>query len=406
MEIVALSPIALGPTALAPSGLTVDYFPGGEADAGVSARLNRTLDDVTCASTGVVVAHVVGSLSSTLDSVTISSTGDVQTPAGESVRFTMVAADWDVSVTAFRAGESGSNYFGAFIAIPSVAHGDHAWYFTHDGRGWDPQPYNAALTGYTMHQIDLAAGDRTDAQVATAVRSAIDGAAIYDTVGGSGANVDITSDIDAGGCFTGEDTPGASGCWGSREDTPAATSTVVNAIHAATTFTAGPALISALGTRLTDAGDPFRMALHTGGSLATGGGGTTVTEADLEDTVLFCETGQVTGSGTGWVVEPLVPAQIDVMADNTVVQYGFKGETTTTLGNFMSTGAPGDTDQNVQNLQSFVTGDLDPDPSVAYPATLEGVGLDSSFAVMLMIAFEYRVAPQRGDAGGITVTEL
>jgi len=406
VEIFALSPFALEPIALGPSALTADYGQSVEADPNVTLHLSRTLADVTLTSAANVVAHVVGTLSQTLASVTLTSAADVQTPVGETIRFAMPAATYSTTVADFRTGTSGSNYFGAFIAIPSGSIGNHAWYFTHNGFGWNPQAYNAALSGYTMHAIDLAAGGRTAAQVATAVRSAIDGTALYAAAGGSSANVEITDDIDADGCFTGSSSPGAAGAFGCREDVPVFDGNPIGVgLQAFASFTAGPALVTGLATRLNSAGDPVRLCLYTGGTAASGGGGVVNPTPDWDDTVLFCEAA-TTGSGTGWVCQALVPGEVDVLADNTAVQYVLKGETSSTHGSFTTMGSVSDSDLGQQQLSTIDTGDMDPDPSLTFPASLEGFSLAGSFSVVLMIAFEYRVAPQRGDAGGITLTVL
>ncbi len=327
-------------------------------------------------------------------------------PSGETVRFTVPAATWDVSSTAFRAGVSGSNYLGAFVAIVGDGMADHAWYFTHNGRGWDPQPYNASLTGFTMHAIDLAAGNRTNAQVATALRSAIDGAALYDSVGGAGAQVDIDGDIDAAACFTGSSSPGTAGAFGCREDTPVFDGNPISGgLQAFAQFTTGPALITAIGTRLNTAGDPVRLGLYEGGTAASGGASVVNPVPDWDDTAILCEI-EATGSGTGWVNEPLTPGQVAVMADDTPVQIVLNGETTNTHASFTTMGVVVDSDLGQQQLAVIDTADMDPDPTLTFPASLEGFDLVGSFSVVLMVAFEYRQAPQRGDAGGITVEDI
>lgn len=407
MDSIVLSPFALGPIALSPSALTVDYPPAEDADPNVTARLTRTLADVTLSSTANVVAHVTASLTATLASVTLSSTADVETPVGETIRFAMPAADFDVSDAAFRAGAGGSNYLGAFIAIVGDGMADHAWYFTHDGYGWDPQPYNASLTGFTMHQIDLAAGDRTNAQVATAVRSAITGASLYTSVGGSSANVEVTGTIDAAACFTGSSSPGTAASWGDHNDTTSFDANpVTEALHAYSQFTAGPALITGMGARLNTAGDPVRLALYTGGTAASGGSGVVNPTPDWDDTVLLCETGQMTGSGTGWVWIPLTPGEVAVLNDNANVQHLLKGNTSSTHGSVRNTGDMGTSDLAAQQIALISTSDIAASAAVAYPASLEGFSLTGSFSVVLQTAFEYRQAPQRGDAGGITLTVL
>lgn len=406
-----LSPFALGPIALAPSGLTVNYDSDGTApvDPRVVARLSQTLDSVVLTSTAIVTAHIDASFAQTLDDVTLSATAEVETPAppaGEVVRFAMVAADYDNTDASWRSGDGGSNYFGAFVAIPSATVGDHAWYFTHDGLGWNPQPYNASLTGYTMHAVDLAAGDLADTAVATALRAAISGEALYDTVGGSGVNVEVTDDIDAAGAFTGAGSGlGTSATWGDQnEDETNIGGVLTAAILGHATFTDGPAIVFGLGVRVDPAGDPVRLALYTGGSAATGGSGLVQT-ADLDDTAVFCEA-TVVGSGIGWQWTPLPPAQVDELADSTSVQLVMKAEATSTRGTFRSTGNPGTSDMTNQQIALVAASAVDPDPAVAYPSTLEGADIDASFSVIPQLAFAYRRTPHRGDAGGITVTDI
>ena len=393
----------LGPGNLAGRARFADMTASGSATVAVQLSGGATFADVTASGSAAVAVQLSGG--ATFADVTASGSAEVTDPPGETVRITVPAASWDVSVSAFRSGASGSNYFGAFVAIPSVDLGDHAWYFTHDGLGWDPQPHNASLTGYTMHAIDLSAGAVTAANVATALRSAM--SSVYSTVGGTGANVDVTDAIDSAGAFTGSSSPGAAGAWGCREDSVFFDANPISsAMLAHADFTAGPALVTGLAARLNTAGDQVRLAVYEGGGPGSEAASPNrVQTADLAGTDLLCET-VITGSGTGWVCQPLAPAQVHELADNTDTQLLIKGETSSTHASFVSTGAPGTGDLTVQQLALLDTGDVDPDPTVAYPSTLEGTTIGSSFSVMLMIAFEYRTAPQRGDAGGITVTAL
>lgn len=385
-----------------PDGEVVPVTPG-------VITLRRTLGAVTLSSTVSAVGQVSATVATTLGAATLSSTVTAETPpppTGETVRATMPAATWSLDDADFRAGEGGSNYFGAFVAIVGDGIDDHAWYFTHDGYGWDPQPYNASLAGFTMHAVNLGAGAQTNTAVATALRAAIDAAAIYDDVAGTGANVEVTGSIVAASCFTGSSTPGTSASWGSHEDVPVFDGNPLSvASQAYSLFTDGPAIATGLGVRLASAGDPVRMALYTGGTAASGSGGTiVVAAADWDGTALHCES-EIGGSGTGWVWQPLTPDQVAELADNTPVQYVVKGETVDTHGSF--TTAPDIGELNNQQLATIESTDIDPDPSVAFPSSLDAItDLAGSFGVVWMVAFEYRQSPHRGDAGGITITAL
>lgn len=328
---------------------------------------------------------------------------------GESVRFAMPAATFTTADASFRVGEGGSNYFGAFVAIVGDGMADHAWYFTHNGFGWNPQPYNASLTGFTMHAVNLAAGNRTAAQVATALRSAIDGEGLYETVGGASGNVDVTGAIDAAACFTGEASPGTAASWGDHNAATSGGGAVVNALHAHSVFTAGPALVTGIGAPLSnDSGNEISLALFTGGTAASGGSGVVNPTPDWDDTDLFCESVVISGDGggTAWTWRSLTPDQVAELADNTNVQHMLKGNTAAMLIGFRSTGDMGTSDLTAQQIALVDAGDIDPDANVAWPTTLEGVSLAGSFSVVMQCAFEYRQAPHRGDAGGITVSVL
>ena len=138
--------------------------------------LRRTLPAPTLSSTVTAVGQVSASVVATLPTPTLASTVSAVTPdppTGESVRFAMVDATYSTADADYRVGEGGSNYFGAFIAIAGDGIDDHAWYVTHDGRGWDPQPYVAELAGYTMHAVDLPAGTVDADDVATADRKSV-----------------------------------------------------------------------------------------------------------------------------------------------------------------------------------------------------------------------------------------
>lgn len=374
------------------------------------ATLRRTLESVTLSASASVVSTHEASLAVTLGDVTLASEATVETPTpptGESVRFAMVDATYSTADADYRLGEGGSNYFGAFIAIAGDGIDDHAWYVTHDGRGWDPQPYVAELAGYTMHAVDLPAGAVDADDVATALRTAIDGEALYDTVGGTGPNVDVTGSILAASCFTGESTPGTAASWGSHETTADFDSNpIAVAIHAFASFTEGPAIITGIGARLASAGDDVAAAVYTGGQAASGGSGIVIPVADFDGTSLLAST-VLTGSGTGWVWESFTPADVAEVADGTPLQLLLKGETTSTHGSFRFQGNLGTSDLTVQQLATLQSSDVDPDPTVAWPSSLDAItDLAGNFGVVLMIAIEYRQAPHRGDAGGITVTAL
>lgn len=372
--------------------------------------LRRTLPAPTLSSTVTAVGQVSASVIATLPTPTLASTVTAVTPdppTGESVRFAMVDATYSTADADYRLGEGGSNYFGAFIAIAGDGIDDHAWYVTHDGRGWDPQPYVTELAGYTMHAVDLPAGTVDADDVATALRTAIDGEALYDTVGGTGPNVDVTGSILAASCFTGESTPGTAASWGSHETTADFDSNpIAEAIHAFAEFTDGPAIITGIGARLASAGDDVAAAVYTGGQAASGGSGIVIPVADFDGTSLLAST-VLTGSGTGWVWESFTPADVAEVADGTPLQLLLKGETTSTHGSFRFQGNLGTSDLTDQQLAVLQSSDVDPDPTVAWPSSLDAItDLSANFGVVLMIAIEYRQAPHRGDAGGITVTAL
>lgn len=125
----------------------------------------------------------------------------------ESLAITFPPAAFLVDEGVHRQGIAGSTLLGSYVAIPGRALvSNHYFWCTHDdggGRfvGVDPGPYEAALAGYTGHEVQLASGQRTAAQVATAVASVAAG--VYDSAIAVGATVTIEDTIDAASAFIG-----------------------------------------------------------------------------------------------------------------------------------------------------------------------------------------------------------
>ncbi|TXH17467.1 MAG: hypothetical protein E6R03_03945 [Hyphomicrobiaceae bacterium] len=89
-------------------------------------------------------------------------------------------------------GRLGSHIVGHYWLLG----GTHYVWYTHDGSGFDPGDFDAALAALDGIEVTLAAGNRTAAQVATATASAIDGEGTYAAVA-DGVEVTVTGTDEA-----------------------------------------------------------------------------------------------------------------------------------------------------------------------------------------------------------------
>lgn len=262
-----------------------------------------------------------------------------------------------------REGRAGSNFAGAHVLLGA---GAYLWW-SHDGAGIDPGLYEPALAGLTGHEIALDPGivDAADVATATAlVVAAIDG---WDAAA-DGADLTITGPeaVTLGGSWDDAD---AGAMVGMRSFTVAGAPiegpiTTVLAQHLPDPGLALPvvAVDVAIGS-VANVGDRWRVALWT----AAGGTTTPAGETRLADLGQIATAEIVADS---WA-RIYLPADVLVTADQ-AMWLSLKGEigTTTVGGRLTGDGLIGD--WTAQNLQQADGVDIDPDATVAWPATWPG----------------------------------
>lgn len=318
---------------------------------------------------------------------------------------TLAPVSFDTRRRAAIQGTYGSTGNFAYLAIEARAGGTNRyfWCSQDDGSGRqcnvDPGDFVAALAGYTGHEIQLGSGIVSAATRATAYRAAI---GTYYTTGGTGADVSITGAIEnvtVGGAFTSR---GTAGLFGNHTDVSFTNGNPFNdaiAVHG--TWAAGDAAVSAIGVLLgTPAGEDVRLALYTGGSSSSFAGTTLVAD------------GIVTATGTGNVYAwlSLTATQAASIADGTSVWLVAKTNAGGTLFPAFSNVGGAQEDWTDRNLVIFDVGQIDLDPTVAFPSSLAGLSSDIATGnpVVMMAAIEYRTAPFVGDCslGGATTQGL
>lgn len=321
--------------------------------------------------------------------------GEVAPPPSTFVA-TLAPASLDTRRRAFIGGHGGNTAAGAYLRIEATSGTNRYAYCSVDGYGFDPGPYTAELAGYEGVEVALTGPTVTAAARAAAYASAL---GAYYTTSSTGADLEITgaiAGVTVGGAFTARGTAGLFGNHTSAPNTNGNPFNAALAVHG--TFTAGPALATAIGILLgTPAGDDVRIGLYTGGSSTSFVGTTLVAEGIVNATD--------DGSGNVYAWLPLTVAQALELADNTSVWLTAKCNTGGTTGIHPALALVGDSeDWTARNLVIF--SGMSTDPAVAFPATLDGEAsdIDTGFGVVMMAAIEYRTAPFVGDAsiGGAT----
>jgi hypothetical protein len=310
-----------------------------------------------------------------------------------------------------RQGISGSTALGDFVAIPWIAGGGEYFFATHDngsGRyvGIDPGDFEASLVGYTGHEVQLASGQRTAAQVAAAFETAM--ASVYASSSIASATVTIEDEIDAGAAFVGGTYDAAGGgaitdvvprIGGIRGHTHGTQNASFTATTAASRLRAGdiPAgLFRVLGFRIrwgTSHTGQMQVAVYQGGS-----------GFDFVGATLLGRLGVTTGSATSaWVDVLCDPSQvIEVDPANGPVWVAWMGDgATAPIAFFSSTGVgigavshfehdTSDSNRAIWDLSGAPTGSAG-----AFPATMPARGTASAFkpAIHLLI----QEAPYKGD---------
>lgn len=292
--------------------------------------------------------------------------------------YSLQPASWQTRATAAYQGQYGATTWGKYLVLPGAT--DYYVYETHDdgsGRyvGVDPGDYVAALSGYTGIEAQHPAGDRTAAQRATTIAAAIDAATAY-SVAANGATVEVTGV--SGGSVGGMWAAANQGILGCRRNTSSFAGAVISdGVGGIGTSPSGrTVIVKSIRVYVDTTGANMRAAVYTGGS---------TTRGDYAATTLQAEVVIPTGS-TGWVTVPLTPAQVFSMASATVYRCTLKGAGGIAAPGYRVAGSTGV--DFVDLLEVYTTG-IDPDPAVAWPASLNGVTNTNTFTSPPMIGLEY-----------------
>jgi hypothetical protein len=335
----------------------------------------------------------------------IYATGQSLGPPPEVATFTVAPVSQDNRRRAAIEGRYGSTANMAYWALPQNANGSTDYYvwWSHGGYNADPGDHVAVLAGYTGIEVALGSGSITAASRASSTISAINGAGAGLVASGDETGLAISGNIDAATCavgaaYTGR---GTAGLFGSHTTTVVSNGNPFNAVIAAhATFTAGPAVLTAIGILLgtADPADQVRVAVYSGGSSTWSTTPTLVAEGIV--------TATDDGSGNVYAWLSLTAAQSAAIADNASLWVLAKADQTN--GTHPAFETPGSSDLTNRNLVIVNTG-IDNDPTVAFPASLAGItDVDETNAVVMMCAIEYRTAPFCSDCslGGTTTNGL
>ena len=299
-----------------------------------------------------------------------SNTGERDGVAVEATTVTLAGAGWDLTQLAMLRGAAGSNRTGAYVETAT----SYAYSLHTDGAGnvvgYNPGQWVAALDGKTGIPVTHAAGLRTAAQVAADYRSATGW-------GGSGADLEVPNYVGVGDSWASR---GGAQMWGNRAQVNAQTGGAMGEVLATHGVSpTGERLLTAIAVYLVgaDPSEEIKVALYLGGDASD------YTAAVLLMSRVF------TASGTGWAILPLTPSEVAFLnADDVWALVG--GITLTTMPGFSGLALDW-TDQNVLQL------DVDPDPDVAFPASLVAASTTANYNLRQMIALELRAAPYVGD---------
>lgn len=303
-------------------------------------------------------------------------------------------------------GRYGSTANLAHWALPQNANGttDYYVWWSHGGYNADPGDHVAALSGWTGIEVALGSGPITAASRASSTISAINGAGAGLSASGDEAGLIVSGDINAATCAVGTTytSRGTAGLFGNHTSAVLTNGNPFNdaiAVHG--TFTAGPAVLTAIGVLLgTPAGESVRIALYTGGTSSSFVGTTLVADGIVSATD--------DGSGNVYAWLALTAAQSAALADNASIWLTAKTNAGGTL--FPAFSNVGGAQEDWTNRNLVIFSGIDTDPTVAWPSTLEGEpsDIDTGNAVVMMGALEYRTAPYCGDCslGGTTTSGL
>lgn len=335
-------------------------------------------------------------------------TGQSLGPPPETATFTVAPMSFDTRRRAFIEGHGGSTGNLAYWALPANAQGSTDYYvwWSHNGYNADPGDHVAALSGYTGIEVALGSGSISAATRATATISALNGVGDGLSASGNASALVVSGNIDAATCavgtaYTGRGTAGLFGNHTSAVFTNGNPFNDAIAVHG--TFTAGPAVLTAIGILLgTPNGEQVRVALYSGGTSSSFTGTTLVADGIV--------TATDDGSGNVYAWLTLTAAQSAALADNTSIWVVAKTNAGGTLYPAFSNLGGSQEDWTNRNLVIFDVGQINLDPTVAFPSTLEGLTSDiaTGNAVAMMAAIEYRTAPFCSDCslGGTTTNGL
>jgi hypothetical protein len=312
-------------------------------------------------------------------------------PPGPTVSFDVVEQDYNTAQANYLAGAGGSNYATAYVLIDPY----YIWWSS-GGFGADPGDFVPELGGLTGVEVVLAATDLTATSVATTTRTALD--AVFDVVGGSGTTIEITDALLTGTVTFGlpEVERGAVQQYGSRYTTYGVSGGLFNdTVAQHVTSPAADHLVDAIGIYLQDgAGETVRLGLYVGGS-----------SVSFVGTSLLFETTLVAASGSGWNWAELTDTQAAQLATSSSVWFIAKSESSASARPvFNSAGAVDGrndftTSANVSVMDPGTGAtQIDPDPTVPFPSTLNGRDVSASYALMIVAGFRLRPPDEGTDA--------
>lgn len=326
--------------------------------------------------------------------------------SGPSSTATLAPASWIGSNDAagFRAatdGTPGSTYYGAYLI---VGEDDYVWWSHEDeqgvAQGHDPGLDVAELEGLTGHEVELIAGNRTAAQVATAtagVVNAIDGVSC--SADGSTITVVGTETLSTGTAFASR---GAAGYFGSaaerRTGTAADGGTWYsgglngNTYASAFTTSAGAKRLVAVDVRL---GTTVSAAMRPRVSIYAGG----VSDTDATGATIVADLGQLRADlivANTWARLWVPPDVAAALAGSTRHFLAIKASTTATHLSFENPGSVPSYQGDFATVLIRGDGSMSGDETAAFPATWAG-GSENEGSFPFIARVIYDEAPYRGD---------
>jgi hypothetical protein len=313
-----------------------------------------------------------------------------------------IGSDWVAGFRSARDGAPGSTYYGAYLIVGDA---DYVWWshVDEDGVtvGHDPGLDVAELAGLTGHEVALAAGNRTGAQVATATATVIDAIAAYGcTADGADITVTGTATLSTGTAFASR---GAAGYFGSAAERATGLtadggswySGGLNGNTYATAFTtsAGDKRLVAIDIRL---GTTVSAAIRPRASIWV----VPVSDTDMTGATLVHDFGQIPAAAivaNTWVRLWVPPDVAAAMAGSTRHALAIKASTTATHVNFENPAASPNYEGDFATTLVRGDGSMSGDETTAFPATWQG-GSEAEGSFPFVARVIYDEAPYRGSA--------